>query len=98
METVSSRQRVQKPSCEEIEQSAKALLESTSHFVGRAHLFDFRCSDDVLIVRGCVPTYYLKQILQTVLKNVDGVRLVDNQVMVDMSAGIVGPAGGRGPC
>jgi len=98
METVSSRQCGRTLYCERIEQSAKALLESHSHFAGRAHLFEFQCSDDVLIVRGCVPTYYLKQILQTALMNLDGVRLVDNQVMVDMSDGILGPVGSRCLC
>jgi hypothetical protein len=33
-------------------------------------------------VRGTVPTFYLKQLLQNVLKDVDGVRAIDNQVAV----------------
>jgi hypothetical protein len=40
-----------------------------------------------LIVRGAVPTYYLKQILQHVLKGIDGVRLIDNQVQVISATG-----------
>jgi hypothetical protein len=35
-----------------------------------------------LVVRGTVPTYFLKQVLQNVLMDVEGVRLIDNQVSV----------------
>ncbi len=38
--------------------------------------------DGVLILRGRVPTFYLKQILQTVLKDLDGVQQINNQVDV----------------
>ena len=45
------------------------------------------CQEDVLVVCGAVPSFYLKQVLQTVLRDVDGVRQVDNQVAV-MSMGV----------
>jgi hypothetical protein len=67
-----------------VEQRAQSLVESHAHFVGRARLFEFQYEEDVLIVRGCVPTYYLKQILQSALKGLEGVR-IDNQVMVASS-------------
>ena len=71
----------------DIEQRARALVEAHSHFRGRSGQFEFACREKVLVVRGLVPTFYLKQVLQTVLKDLDGVRLVDNQVTVDSSGG-----------
>ena len=65
-----------------IVERAYAVLDAHSHFRGRAFRFEFVCQDDVLIVRGAVPTFYLKQVLQSVLKDVDGVRVIDNQVTV----------------
>jgi hypothetical protein len=75
----------------DMEQQARSLIESHSLFAGRRALFEIQCGDNILVVRGSVPTFYLKQILQSVLKNVDGVRWVDNQVTVDWSDGLIGP-------
>jgi len=54
-------------------------------FRSYAHCFrdvSIRFQDGVLTLAGCVPTFYLKQILQTLLKNIDGVSRIDNQVEV----------------
>src|SRR5690348_9431275 len=74
-----------------IEQKARAIIESHSHFIGRARLFDFDYHDDVLLVRGSVPTYYLKQLLQHALRELDGVRRVDNRVSVAAADGLFDP-------
>jgi hypothetical protein len=71
-----------------IEQLAFDLVDTHSHFHRRASRFDFQCSDDVLIVRGYVPTSYLKQLLNSVLREMDGVCTVDNQVQVVSSHGL----------
>jgi len=42
---------------------ARDLVARHSHFYGRAEIFEFECSDNVLLVRGRVPTFYLKQLL-----------------------------------
>jgi hypothetical protein len=81
---------------DEMEQRARTIIESHSHFVGRARLFEFHYSEDVLVVRGCVPTYYLKQVLQSALKGIDGVRRIDNQVQVDTSGGVFESRGPHG--
>ena len=65
-----------------IVEQAYAILDAHTHFRGRAGRFELVCRDDVLVVRGAVPSYYLKQVLQSVLKEVDGVRRIDNQVTV----------------
>jgi hypothetical protein len=71
-----------------VEQRAHDLLAQHAHFRGRAGNFIYEYSDEVLIVRGSVPTFYLKQVLQTVLKNVEGVAWINNQVDVVSSDGV----------
>ena len=73
-----------------IEQQAYHLVDSHDHFRRRAGRFEFHCDEDVLIVRGNVPSFYLKQVLQCVLRDVEGVRGIDNQVMVISSRGLSG--------
>jgi hypothetical protein len=36
----------------------------------------------VLVLKGCLPTYYLKQIAQEVVANLAGVEAIDNQIQV----------------
>jgi osmotically-inducible protein OsmY len=38
--------------------------------------------DGVLILRGCLPSFYLKQITQEVVASVEGVEHIDNQILV----------------
>ena len=73
---------------EEVAQRAQILLEAQPQFTGRSRLFKFEYDGDTLVVSGAVPTFYLKQILQSTLKTLDGVRLIDNRVSVDPSDGI----------
>ncbi len=61
---------------------ARDVLAKHAHFRGRADMFVFECSENVLVIRGCVPTFYLKQLLQTALTQVEGVERVDNCVDV----------------
>jgi hypothetical protein len=67
---------------------ARALLTRHSHFHGRAEHFRFFEANGVLEVRGCVPSFYLKQVLQTVLSDLDGVCWIDNQVEVVSPRGL----------
>jgi hypothetical protein len=71
-----------------VEQRACELLSQHPHFRGRAGDFEYEYREDVLVVRGRVPTFYLKQVLQTVLKEVDGVRCIENRVDVVSSYGV----------
>jgi hypothetical protein len=63
-------------------EAALAALQGHLHFRGRANLFVMTAYEDVLVVRGAAPSYFLKQMLQSVLAQVEGVRRVDNQVAV----------------
>jgi osmotically-inducible protein OsmY len=40
------------------------------------------CRDGVLVLRGCLPSYYLKQIAQETVARLAGVRAIDNQIEV----------------
>jgi hypothetical protein len=65
-----------------VEISAREAVAKHTHFHGRADCFDFQCREQVLVVRGAVPSFCLKQVLQSVLKELQGVSWVDNQVTV----------------
>ena len=38
--------------------------------------------DGVLVLRGCLPSYYLKQIAQAAVASLEGVERIDNQIQV----------------
>jgi osmotically-inducible protein OsmY len=40
------------------------------------------CLNGVLILRGCVETYYLKQVAQAVVARLEGVTRINNQIQV----------------
>ena len=61
---------------------ARALLAQHPHFRGRSDAFEFECVGDVLVICGCVPTYYLKQLLQDALKQLPCIQRIDNRVDV----------------
>jgi hypothetical protein len=64
------------------------VLSQHPHFRGRAGNFEYEYREDVLIVRGRVPTFYLKQVFQTVLKDVEVVACIENRVDVISSYGV----------
>jgi hypothetical protein len=75
-------QRKPAPTRIKIEQLARQELDRHCHFHGRVDGFQFEHHEGVLTVRGRVPTFYLKQLLQTALKRVDGVERINNRVDV----------------
>ena len=38
--------------------------------------------DGVLVLRGCLPSYYLKQVAQEAVARLEGVERIDNQIQV----------------
>ena len=52
--------------CQSVEEMAKARLGDNAHFRGRDLNMNFELKDGVLTIRGSVPSFYLKQLLQTV--------------------------------
>lgn len=45
------------------------------------------CHEGVLILRGCLPTYYLKQLAQTLVAGIDGVQRIVNEIEVVCTRG-----------
>jgi len=72
----------------DLRRAAYETVAEHCHFRGRADGFQIVQYDDGLVVRGCVPSFYLKQVLQTALMAVDGVRWLDNQVDVVSCTGL----------
>ena len=65
-----------------IDHLARTELDRHCHFRGRVDGFQFENHEGVLTVRGRVPTFYLRHLLEKRLLRVDGVQSVDNQVDV----------------
>lgn len=61
---------------------ARRLLETSPLFRGRSHLIHIEHHDGNLQLDGRLPSFYLKQMLQTILRDVDGVARIDNRVSV----------------
>jgi hypothetical protein len=61
---------------------ARKELGRHRHFRGRVDGFQLEHRDGVLTVRGRVPNFYLRQLLERVLVRVDGVRRIINEVDV----------------
>lgn len=66
----------------------RSQLAQSCHFTRHWREIDCKFCSGVLTLRGRVPSFYLKQILQSILKDVPGVRRIDNRVDVVSSAGL----------
>ena len=64
------------------------LLSEHPCFHGRVERFEISEDDWILSVRGQVPSFYLKQVLQDALRNAAGNRSIDNRVDVVCSDGL----------
>ncbi|MEL7500223.1 MAG: BON domain-containing protein [Planctomycetota bacterium] len=73
---------------QEVEERAIARLENHPHFQGRSKAFQVRCHGQKLSVFGQVPTYYLKQLAQEALREIEGVS-IENQIVVLNSNGLM---------
>jgi osmotically-inducible protein OsmY len=74
---------------QEIAEMAQAVLRGSSYFELRDVSCDF--SGGILTLRGCVPSYYLKQLAQATVADVPGVVEVHNRVEVVMPRLSQGP-------
>ena len=68
--------------------AARELLGQHAQFRGRLGLFVFEVQAGVLIIHGLVPSYYLKQLLQTALRELRGVTRIVNRVDVICPGGV----------
>jgi hypothetical protein len=72
----------------EIVHRATLHLEQHSHFRCHLNSLEVDCREGRLFVDGKLPSFYLKQVLQTILRDVPGVRQIDNRVNVVSSTGL----------
>lgn len=63
--------------------SVQRELEQSPLFRGRCQLIRVEERDGDLVLEGRLPSFYLKQMLQTILQKLDGVEHIDNRVRVD---------------
>jgi hypothetical protein len=60
----------------------RARLEQHPRFRGRSSLFTIELVGETIVMTGRFPSFYLKQLLQEVIRVMPGVVSIDNQVHV----------------
>jgi hypothetical protein len=73
---------------------ALCRLEEHPCFRGRSGAIELEFRRGTIILRGRVPSFYLKQLLQEAMRDIDGVEVIDNRVDVVCSNGL-SSTGGR---
>jgi hypothetical protein len=69
------------PDCQaKLIEMAEGCLRSNAHVIMKNVSCDYR--DGVLVLRGSLPTYYLKQLAQEVVAQLHGIKRIDNQIQV----------------
>jgi hypothetical protein len=63
---------------------AERLLRSNPYLALKNVSCDWR--DGVLVLCGCLPSYYLKQLAQEAVASLEGVERIDNQIQVVTAA------------
>ena len=71
-----------------IEDLVHRKLAESGYFSCRSRQISCEYHHGVLTLRGRVPSFYLKQMAQAVLKDIDGIERIDNQVDVVSSTGL----------
>ncbi|BBO34244.1 hypothetical protein PLANPX_3856 [Lacipirellula parvula] len=65
-------------------------MSKSVHFAGRVDGFTFTCVDDLLVIDGVLPTYYLKQLLQQLIGDLPSIQRIENRVKVTCCNGVSG--------
>ena len=71
-----------------VEESARRRLAEDCPYAFCFNQVKFRYSQGTLTLTGRVPSFYLKQVLQTLLRDLDDVARIDNRVDVVSSTGL----------
>ena len=66
----------------DLTRTARDRLEGNAYFRGRSRVIRIDEQDGTLVLNGRLPSFYLKQLLQTVLSGIDGVKRIENRVEV----------------
>jgi hypothetical protein len=62
---------------------ARLAIAGHPYFRGASYPIDIESFDNVLVITGRLPSFYLKQLLQSELSHLEGVQRVENRVEVD---------------
>ena len=65
--------------------AGRAIKQIEQHplFRGRASLLEITFDEGTLTIEGRLPTFYLKQVLQEALRDLDGIEQINNRVNVN---------------
>jgi len=72
----------------DVERIVRQRLAENCSYRSYFQLISFEYSDGTLALNGMLPTFYLKQVLQTMLLGIDGVNEIENRVDVVSSTGL----------
>ncbi len=67
---------------------ARKQLRQCDHFRCHCHSIDIEYQKGHLVLMGRLPSFYLKQVLQTILRGLPGVERIDNRVDVVSPTGL----------
>lgn len=67
----------------------RSRLENHPHFRGRSKWVQARARGGVLRLSGCLPSFYLKQLVQAVARNVPNIQRVVNRICVRDTCGVI---------
>ena len=67
---------------ERVERRADGILDGHPHFRGSDQWVQCRCSNRVLKLDGCLPSYFLKQLAQEALRDLEGISRIENRIAV----------------
>jgi hypothetical protein len=62
---------------------AREMVATQPYFRGTSYPIRFESFEDVLVISGRVPSFHLKQVLQSEVGRMEGIGRVVNQVVVD---------------
>ena len=71
------------------ELNAAALIESHPLFRGRGRWIECRCLGGSLYLSGKLPSFYLKQLVQELLRELEGIERIENGIVVASPVGEV---------
>lgn len=75
---------------EDLVDVAKRRLANSALFRGRSKSIHIDGENGTIVLHGQLPSFYLKQLLQTELGQIKGVQRVDNRVRVEWPANATG--------
>jgi osmotically-inducible protein OsmY len=74
--------------CQKVKQLARRRLSENCPYALYFRNVSIEVKGDRLTLHGRLPSFYMKQMLQTMLKDLDGVKKIDNRVDVVSSTGL----------